>query len=188
MEWGKAAFYITVGLVFGFFLNHLNLTFKNEFDVFDILTLAIAILVSWYLQVFTQKRAGNLRIEKDFLIEQAKSIKITADQVRELFLDCYLKNSVSSEEGRKIIRLVKILSNKLNELENTLGNCNKRYKKCKGIQEAVEIYFAYKSTITTNLPSKKPPPFSTQSYNRQERLYRDLHQNISLFILEINRK
>jgi hypothetical protein len=84
----------------------IGLTFKKEFDIFDILTLLVAIGIALAVQYYAQGKQNDLRKEKDILIEQARKITDILPKSGDIFLEYFESNkNIDPNYNTRVIKL-----------------------------------------------------------------------------------
>src|SRR5205823_845847 len=120
---------------------------KNEFDVFGVLTLLVTLTVAFLVQYIAQERSGDIRMQKNLLIEDIKECLSILRDLRGRFLACYYQGTVSTIDERVIKGTLKNLSNSLFTLEEEMSHCRVKIHNT-DFGTIKDEYFDYKRAIT----------------------------------------
>jgi hypothetical protein len=161
----------------------LGMSVKKEIDPISLGGLAVSAFIAFFLQYFFASRAGDLRVEKDFLIENQKDVMKLTKECRDEVYKAFDAAKVTKASGEKIKLLLRELANALSIFEESL-----KASQCKSTSSEFEttksIYYALKAAATgRGFPSK---PYDSSAIIDFDRSYRLLRKNLQLWFFRIN--
>lgn len=160
-----------------------GLSFKKEFDIFDIFTLLVAIGIALAVQYYAQGKQNDLRKEKDLLIEQARKITDILPKSEDIFLEYFEYNkNIDQSYNKRMVPSLRRLGNEINHLEDQIKT-SKLIAQKNNFSDLKKAYDDYRYQLL-NLTFSRP--ISPQTEAEKSRLYRKLYEKVVEFISTVN--
>jgi|SRR6267142_2524238 len=161
-----------------------GLTLKSELDPVALGALCVSIFIAFFLQYFFASRAGDLRAEKNLLIEDQKEVLAFAKQCRNILDDCFYAGKIDSQSKQKILSSLRNIANSLEHLDGAL-----RKSQCQELgadfQNIKASYYLFKQTATGgNFPTT---PYTATMFVQQDKAYRNLRDHLQSLLFKTNR-
>ena len=179
---GESLAYFVGGAILGLVVGVLSrrfLVFKNEVEVGDVLNLLSAFLIALVLGNAIQKRVGNRRVEKDLLIARITATDKALVETHALFMRRV--RDVGSVEDSLMFDAFKELSNHLFLLEKALTKTRMITINLKPLKSARHEY--RKRVLGDDF---SPGPYSPETINHEERIYRKFATQLMSLTFEVN--
>ncbi len=110
MNWPLTASAFVIGILIGFIgRNFVQVNFKPDFDIVDICSIAVTVLVAFLLQNYIAQKFSNSRAEKDLLLEEARGWLKTCRETRRVINASHDKRTLTSDDfyNRPLAKVVK---------------------------------------------------------------------------------
>ena len=147
--WIATASWVTVGIVIGYIYGHFGrdafaLTAKTEWDVADILTVLITLIVALYVQQFVGTQAERQKAQRAYLVELAGALTqsslalhsmIRTRPAQPVVVGAIRRVTASTEELRHALQLSGITCTSVRLIEEELRN----FRRLLGDFPAVEL-------------------------------------------------
>jgi hypothetical protein len=157
----------------------------HEVKPIEVVTLIINVAIVVILQQFLAARAGNIRAEKDLVIDNGKDLIQKLRESDEQFAKRSEKTKGTLDDWRIAVNQSRALSNALEHFRTSLAlvNC----KKCRSLDGDCEALkqqlLEYKRAITNDPPQAKIAPDSIRAQSQQ---FRSFLMGIQKMIFTIN--
>lgn len=183
MNWFKNIFVLLLGFVAAvFFLSIQKFDFSYEIKVADILGILVTLLIALLIQLYLVKKSDANKIEKDIIIEQAKTVRNRFENVRDAFFDLYISQTVSVERNKRMLSMLKSLANSIETFEHSFRLANSALAR-RPYKQIRMIYYAYKKELTIVDVRK---PFSEKTFQVAEAIFDDANRELVSIILFVN--
>lgn len=150
----------------------------------EIATLGVSIYIAFFLQTYFERRSGDLRSEKDLLIEDSKEVISVLRTCRDELEACFYSGQMQSREVTRVLALLRQLANALDQMETALrqSHCACLISEFNATKDA---YYRFKCAATGGgFPSQ---PFTGALFALQSRVYRDMRTSLQSLLFRINR-
>lgn len=160
-----------------------GLSLRNEVRPLEAVTLAINLLIAFFLQRYFATRINDLRAEKNVLIDASKEIIRILSEVQERTGAQYHKAAIEEENRFAILAGFRRISNAITDLEDSVEMSHVGSVK-QSFSAIWSHYYSLKVAATGGgFPSKG---YTIQQRNAQEILFRRLKTGCRRLIFKIN--
>lgn len=172
-------------LILGHF-HYYGLHIDHKIKPVEIATLLVNISIAVLLQYFFLSRSGNMRVEKDLIIEDIKNVIKKLRESNELFQKRVGQRVGTKEDWSNSNAQCRAISNALESVEFSLGStkCNKCQKLKLKSDDLKQKFFIYKGAVTGTSASNA---ISGDTISDQAQAFRILIRDLQATIFEINR-
>ena len=180
-----------IGGILGFFLKSFLVgyfKFKNEVDVFDILSLAvtvvfgiITIIFGYIIQKLLQQRTeknADLRHEHNIIVNNITKIIDATVPLSDSFYNFYQKVEPSEEDFKKIRADLETFSNNITTLEQILNHCIKKEDAEAILKPIGDLERSIRITLTYYYPE----PFKAED----EVVFKDDINNVRSYLQKVS--
>jgi hypothetical protein len=161
-----------------------GLSLKKELDPVSLASLSVTIFIAFFLQYFFASRATDLRVEKDFLIENQKEALKAAKACRAAVDSSFYARKITGQSKQQILFTIRELANCLDVLEEALHESHCR-SLASDFLNAKNFYYQLKSAATGG--SFPTQPYSTAVMDNVEKNYRGLRKKLQQLFFKVNR-
>lgn len=160
-----------------------GLSIKKELDPVSLASLAMSLFIVFFIQYFFVGRASELRIEKDFLINNQKEALKAGRECRDAIDAAFDSGKISQASQEKIKLSLRELANTLEVFEESLrsSQCNRI---CGQFANTRKSYYKFKSTATGG--SFPTTPYTMSTMVAVERDYRLLRRELQDWFFRVN--
>lgn len=178
---------VIVGVVIGMGLQHYYplFSFEDKIDIVGLATLAVTIFLAVYVPIFLERNIHNKRSEKDVIIRKIEALQETIKIVNCTVSECVQKQSVSTVNNYKLIRLFTTISNELDTIITLSDYCEKNKFK-DDFEEIKSCRFQYRKIVTGGDFQKKGFKYSILDKKEEEIIYHRFDKALCVLIFKVN--
>lgn len=162
-----------------------GLSLKKELDPVSLASLELAIFIAFYIQFFYVRRSGDLRAEKDLLIENQMEVIKLAKGSRAVIDKTFAAGKITKNMRDELLLSMRDLANALDIFGESLAQSECSNKFANDFLRTKDLYYKFKSAATGgSFPSR---PYSSLTISEIDRSYRLLLKDFQGWFFKINR-